>query len=55
MPKWEYNMLEMDVGEDSCIIWEKLDECGREGWELVSVVVVHAGNERFRFFFKRLL
>jgi hypothetical protein len=40
MDKWEYNKLEYQYAthDNSQAVWDKINELGLEGWELVSVV-----------------
>ena len=55
MKKFEYLSEKVGRIRLSDFIDETLDELGRQGWELVSVVpvTVDGDSHAFRFFFKR--
>ena len=44
MKKWEYNVLQIQkkIFGSGVRQTEELDELGNEGWELVSVIPLHA-------------
>lgn len=51
---WEYR-VETSVSSYDSYITKYLSEIGREGWELVSVVVVNDYDPVYRYMFKRRL
>lgn len=48
---WQYKCIRQDVDEE-LLGEEKLNELGKEGWELVSVVMYH--DKTAVYYFKRL-
>ena len=49
MKKWEYNIETTEL--DKTI---RLNDFGKEGWELISVVAIpDADSQDYKFFFKR--
>lgn len=57
MPKWEYEVLKVDRRHDASFLTSKIDEFGRDGWELVTVTYDHHAEheETLVLWFKRVL
>ena len=56
MQKWEYMFWHAAADEspaDPSEGWEMLNECGGEGWEMVSVVADTTNLGDYLFIFKR--
>lgn len=53
MQTWEYKTIELPFSRgwgtpalDSCELTDKLNQLGREGWELISIFTTHMENRR---------